>query len=147
MAGTGPAHRWFNGRLGYAHDSVPRSVNRYTVLVVKPIQLKSTGTGLRDQLMADVLMGIDSGTIAAGQKLPSVRTLARLHGVSPHTAAEAYQRLVAIGRIEARPGSGYFPRVPSAEARTSDAPAPADALWERRIEAPDRKSTRLNSSH
>jgi DNA-binding transcriptional MocR family regulator len=45
---------------------------------------------------------------APGAKLPSIRRLAGQQGVSNSTVVEAYDRLVAEGEVEARPGSGFF---------------------------------------
>jgi DNA-binding transcriptional MocR family regulator len=44
----------------------------------------------------------------AGQRLPSVRALARLRSVSPYTVVDAYARLVTLGYLEARKGSGFY---------------------------------------
>lgn len=46
----------------------------------------------------------------AGTRLPSIRALAQQRGVSPFTVAEAYERLVASGMLEARKGSGFYVR-------------------------------------
>lgn len=46
----------------------------------------------------------------AGTRLPSIRALARERGVSAFTVSEAYGRLVAVGVLDARKGSGYFAR-------------------------------------
>lgn len=51
---------------------------------------------------------IDSGLLKPGERLLSVRAGALEHGVSKNTMAEAYDRLVALGRLEARQGSGYY---------------------------------------
>lgn len=51
---------------------------------------------------------IGSRTLAAGDRLPSIRTLADEVGVSPSTVVEAYDRLVAEGLIRARRGSGFY---------------------------------------
>jgi DNA-binding transcriptional MocR family regulator len=56
---------------------------------------------------------IDRQVFSAGTRLPSIRALARQRGVSPFTISEAYGRLVAVGILEARKGSGYFARSPS----------------------------------
>src|SRR6187402_134632 len=45
---------------------------------------------------------------APGTRLPSIRRLAERRGVSKSTVVEAYDRLVAEGAVEARPGSGFF---------------------------------------
>ncbi|MDE2050218.1 MAG: PLP-dependent aminotransferase family protein [Gammaproteobacteria bacterium] len=49
-----------------------------------------------------------SGRLSSGDRLPSVRALARSNGVSPFTAARVYELLVAEGLIAARRGSGYY---------------------------------------
>ena len=48
-----------------------------------------------------------------GAKLPSIRRLAEQQSVSKSTIVEAYDRLVAQGEVEVKPGSGFFasPRV------------------------------------
>jgi len=45
---------------------------------------------------------------APGARLPSIRRLAEQQGVSKSTVVEAYDRLVAEGALEARPGSGFY---------------------------------------
>ena len=69
---------------------------------------------------------IASGTLAAGERLPSVRETIAARGVSPSTVFEAYALLEARGLVEARPRSGYFVktrRVSGNEPRPAD-PAP-----------------------
>ncbi|SDI71957.1 PLP-dependent aminotransferase family protein [Billgrantia gudaonensis] len=44
----------------------------------------------------------------SGERLPSIRRLAATHGVSRNTVIEAYERLVALGWIVSRPGSGFY---------------------------------------
>ncbi|GAA0579150.1 PLP-dependent aminotransferase family protein [Caenispirillum bisanense] len=51
---------------------------------------------------------IDDGTYAPGDRLPSVRALARREGVSPMTALRALELLADRGLSEARPRSGHF---------------------------------------
>ena len=65
-----------------------------------------------------------------GMRVPSVRALAKLRDVSPFTAVEAYERLVAEGYLEARRGSGFYVR-PRAGAAAAPARAPAtiDFSW------------------
>ncbi len=57
---------------------------------------------------------IRSGTLRAGEKVPSVRRLSHQQGVSVSTVLQAYQRLEDNGVIEARPQSGYYVRRPPA---------------------------------
>lgn len=51
---------------------------------------------------------IASGALKPGQRLASVRAGAVEHGVSKNTMAEAYDRLVAMGQLQSRPGSGFY---------------------------------------
>jgi DNA-binding transcriptional MocR family regulator len=46
--------------------------------------------------------------LAPGARLPSIRSLAEQQKVSKSTIVEAYDRLLAEGEVEARPGSGFF---------------------------------------
>ena len=41
-------------------------------------------------------------------RVPSIREFARTHKVSRFTVVEAYDRLVAMGYLEARRGSGFY---------------------------------------
>ncbi len=66
---------------------------------------------------------IRSGALAAGERLPSLRSFADQNGVSLSTAIQTYERLEAEGWIEARPKSGSFVR-----ARTRMDPAPPEAM-------------------
>jgi len=75
---------------------------------------------------------IQTGVLAPGQRLPSVRSLMRTHGVSLSTAVQACHRLEDESLVEARPRSGYFvlkPRraglAPIAEPDPARAPDPA----------------------
>lgn len=61
-----------------------------------------------DVIVRDVAARLSAGIYKAGERLPSIRQAARDHGVSKNTMAEAYDRLVARGVLEARPGSGYY---------------------------------------
>lgn len=65
---------------------------------------------LKDQLSAQIEMKILAGDLAPGQKLPSVRALARRLGVHANTVSAAYQDREAGGQIERRPGSGVYVR-------------------------------------
>lgn len=56
-----------------------------------------------------------SGHWAPGAKIWSIRAAASALNVSKNTVAEAYDRLAALGHLDARPGSGYY--VPRQERR------------------------------
>ena len=55
-----------------------------------------------------VSSNLHRGGYQVGQRLPSIRRAAQDHGVSKNTMADAYDRLVAQGLLEARGGSGYY---------------------------------------
>jgi DNA-binding transcriptional MocR family regulator len=72
---------------------------------------------------------IEVGTLVPGDRMPSVRTLMELHGVSLSTALQACRRMEAEGWLEARPRAGYFVRQPaSARSRAAPIEEPAAAL-------------------
>ena len=49
-----------------------------------------------------------SDVFSPGTRVPSIREFARSYGVSRFTVVEAYDRLVAMGYLEARRGSGFY---------------------------------------
>jgi DNA-binding FadR family transcriptional regulator len=66
-----------------------------------PASLTRVGT-----LVARLKALIDKGLLAPGERLRSIREGAVEEGVSRNTMVEAYDRLVAMGYVEARRGSG-----------------------------------------
>jgi DNA-binding transcriptional regulator YhcF (GntR family) len=65
---------------------------------------------VREQLSAQLLFAILSRRLGPGERLPSVRDLARRIDVHPNTVSAAYQDLAARGWVERRSGSGVFVR-------------------------------------
>jgi DNA-binding transcriptional regulator YhcF (GntR family) len=66
------------------------------------------GVPVREQLVTQLEMKILDGTLSHGQRLPSVRTLARSLKVHHNTVSAAYQDLKASGHVELQRGSGVF---------------------------------------
>ncbi|RJG04820.1 PLP-dependent aminotransferase family protein [Noviherbaspirillum cavernae] len=64
------------------------------------------------QLADHYLAAIKAGTLAQGERMPSVRSLMRKHAVSLSTALQSLRQLESEGWVEARPRSGYFVRRP-----------------------------------
>lgn len=62
---------------------------------------------LVEQIVAAFCGAIEGQTLRAGALLPSVRQLARDERLSTFTVTEAYGRLVSMGLVVARRGSGY----------------------------------------
>lgn len=78
---------------------------------------------LYDRIAAHIERLIASGALPNGSRAPSLRALGRDLGVSINTVQLAYDKLERLGRLEARPQSGFFvraavgtdaPRVPRA---------------------------------
>lgn len=61
-----------------------------------------------EAIVAQVSDRIGKSAYKLGERLPSVRQAAQEYGVSKNTMAEAYDRLVATGLLQSRPGSGYY---------------------------------------
>jgi len=68
----------------------------------------------------DISALIHAGTLATGERVPSVRRLSRQRRISISTVLQAYQLLESRGLIEARPQSGYYVR---GERRAVEEPA------------------------
>jgi DNA-binding transcriptional MocR family regulator len=64
------------------------------------------------QLAARYLDAIRAGSLKPGDKLPSLRSLMRQHGISLSTALQLCRALESEGWVEARERSGYFVRRP-----------------------------------
>jgi len=68
------------------------------------------GIPVRDQLVAQIEMRILGGDLPAGERLPSVRALARKLRVHANTISAAYQLLEAKGHVQMRKGAGVYVR-------------------------------------
>jgi DNA-binding transcriptional MocR family regulator len=64
------------------------------------------------QLAQHYLQAIEAGSLRPGDRLPSLRALMQLHGVSLSTALQLCRTLESEGWAEARERSGYFVRRP-----------------------------------
>lgn len=63
---------------------------------------------LYERISRHIIEQIRSGAYAIGERLPSVRQLSELFGVSVNTVIQSYRQLEAEGYLEARPQSGFF---------------------------------------
>jgi DNA-binding transcriptional regulator YhcF (GntR family) len=61
-----------------------------------------------EQLKSRITEQVDSGELAAGERLPTVRALAGELGLAPNTVARAYRELEALGVLSTRGRSGTF---------------------------------------
>ncbi len=78
------------------------------------------GVSVRDQIRTQLELKILCGELAGGQRLPSVRSLARRLRVHANTISAAYQELEAAGQLELKAGSGVFVKA-SGSSRLDDA--------------------------
>jgi len=76
---------------------------------------------------------IEQRTLLPGTRMPSIRAFARERRVSKFTAVEAYSRLVSMGCLEAKRGSGFYVLAPrprrAAVLTTAAAASDIDVLW------------------
>src|SRR5690349_5829724 len=69
---------------------------------------RSSKTPVYEQIREQVTQLVRDGLLTRGQRIPSVRELARDMGVSIKTVRTAYDELAAENIIETRHGSGTF---------------------------------------
>ena len=78
---------------------------------MKPVFIdfdNNSHSALYVQLYSYLRRGIESGEISPGERLPSLRDLAKQLGVSITTCSRAYDQLLVEGYIDARPQSGFY---------------------------------------
>lgn len=75
-----------------------------------PDPVPSAQMTLVGQLTEWARMRIEERVFRPGMRMPSIRQLAQDKGISRFTVVEAYDRLVALGYLESRRGSGFFVR-------------------------------------
>src|SRR5713226_2442142 len=81
---------------------------------------RSSEVPLREQLAAQIRLGIISGDLKVRQKLPSTRELARRFHIHSNTVSAAYRELHRSGWVEVRKGSGVYVRGRSVEQTRED---------------------------
>lgn len=65
-------------------------------------------TPLVDQIVSNIRNQIDDRLLRPGMRLPPIRGFAERNEVSRFTVVEAYDRLVALGYLQSRRGSGFY---------------------------------------
>ena len=71
---------------------------------------KNSEVPLREQLVTQIVLGVVSGDLEPGQRLPSTRELARRFRIHSNTVSAAYRKLAERGWVEMRKGSGIYVR-------------------------------------
>jgi DNA-binding transcriptional MocR family regulator len=85
----------------------------------------NSGQPLVDQIVAGIKRQIDDRHLLPATKLPSIRNFAETYHVSRFTVVEAYDRLVAMGYLQSRPGAGFYIAAPHAHGNAA-CPTPSD---------------------
>lgn len=79
---------------------------------------------MRYKSIAELMMtDIRQGVRAQGQRMPSLRALAQLYGVSMTTALNSYRLLEELGWIVSKPQSGFYITRPLSAQKTPDVPS------------------------
>lgn len=71
---------------------------------------KNSEVPVRDQLVTQITIGVLSGDLRIGDKLPSTREIARRFQIHSNTVSSAYQKLADDGWLEFKKGSGFYVR-------------------------------------
>jgi DNA-binding transcriptional MocR family regulator len=69
---------------------------------------RSKRGSLVDQIVAAIAQMVNQRQLSIGTRMPSVRQFAKCNGVSTFTVVEAYDRLLTLGLLSSRRGSGFF---------------------------------------
>lgn len=81
---------------------------------------KNSEISIGEQLATQITLGIVSGDLPTGEKIPSTRELARRFQIHANTVGAAYRTLSEKGLIELKKGSGFYVRAPKNGAVGSD---------------------------
>ncbi len=63
---------------------------------------------LYNEIAGNIANKIKSGVLKAGERLPSVRTMSKEHGISINTSKRIFIELEAQSLVQSKPQSGYF---------------------------------------
>ena len=69
---------------------------------------KNSEVSIHEQITTQIVLGVASGDLQIGQKLPGTREIARRFNVHANTVANAYRKLAEQGWLEFRKGSGFY---------------------------------------
>ena len=75
-----------------------------TLIAIDP----NSSTPLTDQVVTGVGKLVEDRALRVGTRMPSIRNFATDHRISRFTVVQAYDRLVAMGHLNSRPGSGFY---------------------------------------
>ena len=81
----------------------------------------SSDVPLHQQIVTQISLGILSGELAPGERLPSIRELARRFKLHPNTVSTAYRQLERDRTVTMRRGSGVYVREQAPGPQAADA--------------------------
>ena len=81
---------------------------------------KNSDVPIREQLVAQIILGITSADLKPGQRLPSTRELARRFRIHANTVVAAYRELEERDWISLQQGSGAYVREKTAKQETPE---------------------------
>jgi DNA-binding transcriptional MocR family regulator len=84
---------------------------------------------LVDKCVQWTIARIEGQVFKPGARLPSIRAMAKSLRVSPFTVVQAYDRLVAMGVLKARVGSGFYVQGPRRAPRPAIVHSQIDLVW------------------
>lgn len=96
---------------------------------------KNGAETIQEQLSAQIVLGIVSGDLAPGERLPSTTVLARRFHVHANTVGAVYRSLAERRWVIWKRGSGFFVRPRTSETKTFDAGMDLDGLIEAFLKA------------
>jgi DNA-binding transcriptional MocR family regulator len=85
-------------------DDTATGESAWPVLAIE----RSKRGSLVDQIVAAIALMVNRRELRIGTKMPSVRQFAKCNGVSTFTVVESYDRLLTLGLLSSRRGSGFF---------------------------------------
>jgi DNA-binding transcriptional MocR family regulator len=106
-------------------ESTDKNSSEWPVLAID----RQRRGSLVDQIVAAIAEMVNRRALPAGTKMPSVRQFAKTNGVSTFTVVESYDRLLHLGLLSSRRGSGFFvARGPEAPAQQACLPVSASVV-------------------
>ena len=89
------------------NDKPKTCTGKKTMTITIALETNS-GNPLVEQITNAVQKRIDERQLRHGTRMPSIRTFATHHKISRFTVVTAYDRLVAMGYLQSRQGSGFY---------------------------------------
>lgn len=94
-----------------------------TIQTMGTVQPNGAARSRIETIADEIIARIERGVLRPGERLPSIRGASELFGASKNTIVDAYERLVASGQIESKPGSGFtFPPIAPSARKPSNPP-------------------------